>query len=67
MLSLSGFCRSLLLREDFKPGQRSLVMSSLSGLCRSLLLREDFKPGQRSLVNVVPQWFVQVSITKGGF
>ena len=43
MSSLSGLCRSLLLREDFKPGQRSLVMSSLSGLCRSLLLREDFK------------------------
>ena len=50
MSFLSGFCRSLLLREGFKPGQRSLVMSSLSGFCRSLLLREDFKPGQRSLV-----------------
>ena len=64
MSFLSGFCRSLLLREDFKPGQRSLVMSSLSGLCRSLLLREDFKPVTG---NVVPQWFLQVSITKGGF
>ena len=52
LLSLSGLCRSLLLREYFKPGQRSLVMSSLRGLCRSLLQREDFEPGQRSLVTL---------------
>ena len=32
----------ILLREDFKPGHRSLVMSFLSGFYRSLLLREDF-------------------------
>ena len=38
----------LLLREHFKPGQRSLVISSLQWPLVLLLLREHFKPGQRS-------------------